>query len=188
MAQNLLFQDKHMTLFPSYKLKHTAWIILLGVIFLGILSGCGPSVRIHTDQDDSARFDQYVTYSFLDFTEGNKKTISEIELNRIRTEFAREIESRGLKFTEKEKDGDVSVQITVFHRQAMDNNSRSPRRYAYMERALAVDFYDNQTMTHVWHCAAVGELVYDPTERAYELPKVVAKIFEKYPLKSSTHN
>jgi hypothetical protein len=64
VAQNLLFQDKQMTLFPSYKLKPTAWIILLGAIFLGILSGCGPSVRIHTDQDDSARFDQYVTYSF----------------------------------------------------------------------------------------------------------------------------
>ena len=171
-----------MTLFPLYKLKPTALIILLGAIFLGILSGCGPSVRIHTDQDDSARFDQYVTYSFLDFTEGNEKTVSEIELNRIRTAFAREIESRGLKFTEKEKEGDVSVQITIFHRQAMDNYSRSPRRYVYMERALAVDFYDNQTLTHVWHCAAVGELVYDPTERAYELPKVVAKIFEKYPL------
>jgi len=171
-----------MALLSPYNLKSTTWIILLGAISLGFLSGCGPSVKIYTDKDDSARFDQYATYSFLDFTEGNKKTISEIELNRIRTAFAREIESRGLKFTEKEKEGDVSVQITVYHRQAMDNSYSSPRRYAYMERALAVDFYDNQTLTHVWHGAAVGELEYDPTERAGELPNVIAKIFEKYPV------
>ena len=171
-----------MTLFTPYKLRSTTWIILLWAISLGFLSGCGPSVRIYTDKDESGRFDQYATYSFLDFTEGNKKTISEIELNRIRTAFAREIESKGLKFTEKEREGDVSVQITVFHRQAMDNDYYSPRRYVYMERALAVDFYDNQTLTHVWHGAAVGELVYDPTERAGELPSVVTKIFERYPL------
>ena len=170
-----------MTLLPLYKLKPTAFIVLMGSFFLGILFGCGPSVKIHTDKDEAVRFDQYVTYSFLDFTEGNKKTISEIELNRIRTAFSKEIESRGLKFTEQERGGDVSVQITVFHRQAMDNYYSSPRRRVYMERALAVDFYDNQTLTHVWHCAAVGELVYDPTERAGALPSVVAKIFENYP-------
>ena len=177
-----------MALLTPYKLKPTTWIILLGAISLGFLSGCGPSVRIYTDKDESARFDQYASYSFLDFTEGNKKTISEIELNRIRTAFAREIEKRGLKFIENEREGDVSVQITVFHRQAMDNDHYSPRRYVYMERALAVDFYDNQTLTHVWHGAAVGELVSDPTERAGELPNVVAKIFERYPQKSTTHN
>lgn len=170
-----------MTKLTLYKVKPTAWIILLGVISLGFLSGCGASVRIYSDKDESARFDQYATYSFLDFTEGNKETVSEIELNRIRTAFAREIEKRGLKFVEMEREGDVSVQVTVFHRQAMDNDYYSPRRYVYMERALAVDFYDNQTLTHVWHGAAVGELVYDPTERAGELPTVVAKIFERYP-------
>jgi hypothetical protein len=163
-------------------------MIFLGLISMVWLSGCGPSVRIYSDKDETARFDQYATYSFLDFTEGNKKTISEIELNRIRAAFASEIEKRGLKFVEKEREGDVSVQITVFHRQAMNNDYYSPRRYVYMERALAVDFYDNQTLTHVWHGAAVGELEYDPTDRAGELPIVVAKIFKRCPLLSTTHN
>lgn len=171
-----------MILSPPNKLKYTAWIVMFAVISLGFLSACGPSVRIYSDQDESARFDQYATYSFLDFTEGNKETVSEIELKRIRTEFAKVIESKGLKFTEQERGGDVSVQITVYHRQAMDNYYGSPRRYVYMERALAVDFYDNHSLVHVWHGAAVGELVYDPGERAGELPRVIAKIFEKYPL------
>ena len=34
----------------------------------------------------------------MDFTEGNKKTITGMELERIRVAFARELEQRGLEF------------------------------------------------------------------------------------------
>jgi hypothetical protein len=161
-------------------------ILLLGVLFSGFLTGCGPGVRIYTDVDEEARFNEYQTYSFLEFSEGNQKTITGMELERIRTAIAREIETKGLRFVEKE--GDVSVQITVYHRQGIDAYYHSPRRYNYMERALAVDMYDNLIRKHVWHGAAVGELVYNPSSRAEELPLVVAKIFERYPLGASTQN
>lgn len=161
-------------------------ILFLGILFSGFLTGCGPGVRIYSDIDEEARFDQYKTYSFLDFTEGNQKTMTGMELERIRTAIAREIETKGLSFVEKE--GDVSVQITVYHRQGIDAYYYSPRRYNYMERALAVDMYDNLIRKHVWHGAAVGELVYNPGARAEELPLVVSKIFERYPVGTSTHN
>jgi len=35
----------------------------------------------------------------------------------------------------------------------------------------------------VWHCAAVGELEYDPQKRASGLPELVTLIFEKYPVR-----
>jgi hypothetical protein len=143
-------------------------------------------VRIYSDVDEEGRFTAYKTYSFLEFTEGNKKTITGMELERIRTAIAREIETRGLHFVDK--DGDVSVQITVYHRQGVDAYYYSPRRYNYMERALAVDMYDNLSRKHVWHGAAVGELVYNAASRAEELPLVVAKIFERYPVEASTQN
>ncbi|MEN8202933.1 MAG: DUF4136 domain-containing protein [Bacteroidota bacterium] len=161
-------------------------ILILGILFSGFLPGCGPGVRIYSDVEDEGRFDQYKTYSFLEFTEGNKKTITGMELERIRIAIAREIELRGLSFVEKE--GDVSVQITLYHRQAMDNYYYSPRRYNYMERALAVDMYDNLLRKHVWHGAAVGELAYDPSSRTEELPVVVTKIFERYPVEAPTYN
>ena len=145
-----------------------------------VLLGCGSSVRIFTDIDDAGQFEQYGSYSFLDFTEGNLETITGMELERIRVAIARELERRGLEYVEK--DGDVSVKITVYHRQALDGFYRSSWRYNYLERALAVDVYDNVTRKHVWHGAAVGELVYDPQERAERLPEVAAMIFEKYPV------
>lgn len=156
-------------------------LIFLSMVFL---SACGSSVRIYSDIDDGGRFDQYASYGFLEFSEGNKKTISGMELERIRVAFARELEGRGLKFAEK--DGDVSVQITVYHREAAQASyGYYPSRYNYMERAVAIDLYDNQTRKHVWHCAAVGELEYDPQKRATGLPELVAKIFEKYPIQAA---
>lgn len=167
------------------KLKVGA-ILILGILSLGFLSGCGPGVRIHSDVDEEGRFNEYKTYSFLEFTDGNKKTITGMELERIRVAIAREIELRGFTFVEE--DADVSVQITVYHRQAIDSYYYSPRRYNYMERALAVDMYDNLTRKHVWHGAAVGELAYDASSRAEELPGVVAEIFGRYPVEAPEYN
>lgn len=155
-------------------------IIPLWILSMILLSGCGSSIKLYSDIDDSAMFDQYTTYSFMEFSEGNKKTITGMELERIRVAFAREIESRGLTFVEE--NGDVSVKITVYHRQAADGYYG---RYHYMERAIAVDMYENQSRKHIWHCAAVGELEYDPGEREAGLPLLVAKIFERYPIQAT---
>jgi len=153
--------------------------LLILIAGMSLLNGCGPAVRIYSDVDQSGDFNVYRTYNFLEFTEGNKKTISGMELERIRVAFAGELEKNGLVYAGE--DADVSVQITVFHRESMDRYYYSPYRRNFMERAITVDMYDNQTRRHVWHCAAVGELVYDPGERAEQLPEVVATIFDKYP-------
>jgi len=145
-----------------------------------MLGGCGSSMRIYTDQDPGGRFDQYQSYSFMDFTEGNKKTIPGMELERIRVAMARELEKRGLEFVEQ--GGDVSVKVTVYHRQALDRYYWHYNRYVYMERAIALDMYDNQTQKHVWHCTAVDELENDAEKRARDLSQVAASMFEKYPV------
>lgn len=154
-------------------------IVPMWILLTVLLSGCGPSIRLYSDMDDSARFEQYTTYSFLEFSEGNLKTVTGIELERIRVAFAKAIESRGLTFTEE--NGDVSVKITIFHRQAADGYGYWGV-YNYMERAVSVDMYDNQSMKHIWHCAGVSELVYDSEERAAQLPQLVTRIFERYPI------
>ena len=153
------------------------------VASLVLLTGCGASVRVFTDIEDTGNFEQYTTYNFLDFTEGNKKTIPQMELERIRVAIARELEKRGLDYMEK--GADVLVKITVYHREAKNHFYYYPGSYHYMERAIAVDMYENPTKKHVWHCAAVGELIYDPAERAERLPEVAAKMFENYPVQSS---
>ena len=161
--------------------------ILFPVLFaVGLLWACTAPIRVYTDVDESGTFDSYTTYSFMDFTEGNQKTITGMELERIRVAFAREIEQHGLRFVEE--NGDVFIQITVYHREATDRYYYYPGRYNYMERAIAVDLYDNQTLKHVWHGTAVGELENDPAKRGEELPGVVAKIFAEYPVQGPGAN
>jgi hypothetical protein len=152
----------------------------IAVLAMALLSGCATPVHIYTDLDRTVPFDQYSTYNFLEFTEGNLKTIPGMELERIRVTVARELENHGLTFSEK--DADVSVQVTVYHREAVDGYYYGPYGYHYLERALAVDMYDNKSRKHVWHCAAVSELVSDPDKRAEQLPGLVAEIFRKYPV------
>ena len=149
---------------------------------LAFLSACGSSTRIYSDRDDSATFDQYATYNFMDFSEGNLKTITGMELERIRVAFAKELESRGLTYSEE--NADVSVKIVVYHREAARGFGYSGI-YNYMERAISIDMFDNLSKKHVWHCAAVGELENDPEVRAAELSSQVAKIFERYPVPAS---
>ena len=97
--------------------------------------------------------------------------------------FARELEQKGLTFSEEK--ADIAVQLTVYHREAVDGYYSYSRRYHFMERAISIDIYDNGVMKHVWHCAAVDKLESDPEERAAQLPGLVAEMFEKYPLLAS---
>jgi hypothetical protein len=152
----------------------------LSLLSLVLLASCGPSVRLYSDRDHETSFEQYETYNFIDFSDGNKRTISGMELERIRVAFARELESHGLSFSEENPD--VSVKIIVYHREASRGIGYSGI-YHHMERALSIDMYDNHSMKHVWHCAAVEELQPDPERRAEELPLVVARMFERYPVR-----
>ena len=133
----------------------------LWILSLILFTSCGSTVGIYSDMDESAMFDQYTTYNFLDFREGNQ------------------LERRGLSYVEE--NADVAVKITVYHREAVRGYAYAGR-YFHMERAISIDMYDNQSKKHVWHCAAVGELEYDPEERAASLPELVAKIFARYPM------
>lgn len=160
--------------------------VLLAMVSLVFLSACGPSVRIYTDLENTAPFDSYKTYTFLDFTDGNKKTITGMELERIRVAFAREVESRGFMFSEENPD--VTIQLTVYHRQAMDRSYYYYPTRSYMERAIALDMFDVRTQKHVWHASAVGELAGDPLVRAENFPKVAAAIFEQYPVQAEASN
>ena len=158
--------------------KRIHFLLLVSLI---LLTSCGAGYHIYSDQEQGADFTKYKSYNFLDFTDGNKKTITGMELERIRVAFAREIEKQGLKF--KAENSDVSFQIIVYHRKAVDPFRYPPYRQ-YTERALAIDMYDNQDKKHIWHGAAVGEVNYDPEVRAEKLPEVVAAIFGKYPLQA----
>jgi len=163
--------------------------ILVALTF--VLQGCGSSMRVFHDSDPTADFTKFSTYNFLQWTDGNLKTINELERERLKVAFARELENHGLVY--KSENADVSVQITVYHKERTDVNysyspyyhpyyAHPPRTYNYLERAISIDIYDNSLRKHVWHSAAIGELDYNPQERDKNMPVVTGKMFENFPL------
>lgn len=147
-----------------------------------LLHSCGNAFRVFHDQDPTVAFDQYSTYSFLDWTDGNLNVISGMELERIRTAVARELEKKGLEY---QPDGaDLKVKITVYFREKRDHSYSFyyPRSYNYIEQALAMDLFDAESKKHIWHSAVVGEVGKTPEIRAEKLPVQVAEMLEEFPL------
>ena len=159
--------------------------LLSGLFALLFLSGCASSVRVFHDLDPNATFDQYKTYSFLEWTDGNARTVTEIEREKIRIAIAREIEAKGYTF--QEGASDIKIELTVYFRNARRHYHHHygfPRsNYNYIERALSVDMFEGATKKHVWHSAAVGDVGSDPQERSEELPEIAMKLFEDYPVR-----
>ena len=65
-------------------------LIISGLFAILFLTACGSSLRVFHDLDPAATFDQYKTYSFLDWTDGNMRTIGEAEREQIMVAIARE--------------------------------------------------------------------------------------------------
>lgn len=159
-------------------MRHIAKFILP---LLLLLTGCGNTFRVYHDYDHEVDFSKYETYTFLDWTEGNKEVITGMERERIRTAFARELEQMGFEYVEQA--ADIDVKITVYFREARRPvyGFYYPDFYSYVERALAVDLFEGNTKRHIWHSAAVGEVEQSPEERAEELPELVRSMFKSFP-------
>lgn len=158
-------------------------MFITSIFVVLFLSGCGSSVSVYHDLDPSATFDQYKTYSFLRWTDGNIRTISEADRELMRVAIAREIE--GMGYTFQAKDADIKIQLTVYFQVP---RSRYHHNYGYIgpvyrgrERALSVDLFEGTSKKHVWHSAAVGFVGSTLKDGPDELPSVAAKLFEEYP-------
>lgn len=161
------------------------FIFVSGLLAILFFSGCGSSVRVFHDLDPDAAFGQYMTYSFLDWTDGNIRTISDIDREKIRVAIAREVEAKGYTF--QEGDSDVKIQITVYFRNAGHHYHHyygfPGMAYNFMERTIAVDMFEGGSKDHIWHSAAIGNNFNDPREWDDELPEISMKLFEDYPVR-----
>lgn len=187
MAQNL----RHVRMFLHLKDVKMKRVVFASALLLAMLmTGCAPALRVYHDLDSQTDFSAYKTFSFSDWTDGNKKTINQMELGRIRAAVQNEMESRGLKFVES--GGDLKVAVTVYHREAVSGSSYpygyyyyygpySGGNYHYIERAITVDLYDATSDKQIWHSAVVGEIERDPERRAADFPRAAELLFRDYP-------
>ena len=176
------------------KVLQTISLLLLVVV----ISSCS-SVRVASDYDSKADFDQYKTFAF--FKGGiDKAEISDLDKRRILRAIESELMARG--FT-KSENPDMLVSIFTKSNQRVNvyNNAwgagawgwggfgpgwgwgwnRQPTVSTRTEGVLYVDFIDANKKELVWQGMGTGYLAQGRERKEARIKEFVTKIMEKYP-------
>jgi len=189
----------------KFSIRSLVTMVLAGAAWI-ILSGCesGPSVR--ADFDKSADFAQYKTFGFASplgtDRAGYKTIVSQYLTGAARTE----LEARGLKYTETSPQLIVNFNAKLSDKMRVDTMPApamgmgyygyrggfySPwPAYAsdtvvtnYTEGTLNIDVVDIARKQMIWEGVAVGSVSEKDSDKLQPaIQKVVAKVFEKYPV------
>jgi len=171
-------------------------IKFLPLLFLFVLASCS-SVRVASDFDKNADFNQYKTYAF--FKSGiDKVEISDLDKRRILTSIDRELAAKG--FT-KSENPDILVNIFTKSRQQVDVTQfnagwgygwgwgwnpwmwggRNTTVSTSTEGTLYIDLVDAKKKELVWQGEGVGVLTQNSKKKEERIQEFVQKILATYP-------
>jgi hypothetical protein len=173
-------------------------IKIIPVLFLFILSSCGPSINVYSDFERSTDFSQYKTYAFHKKSI-DKVQISDLDKKRILQAIDYELGKKGMT---KSETPDLLINIFTKEREEVDVNQYYNgwgygwRGYGYgypyywggypyvstsVEGTLFIDFIDTKKNELVWQGEGVGYLTQDRSKKEAVINEFVAKILMQYP-------
>lgn len=171
-------------------------IRILPLLLLFALASCS-SVRVASDFDKNADFNQYKTYAF--FKSGiDKVEISDLDKRRILAAIDTQLAAKG--FT-KSENPDLLINIFTKSRQQVDVNQfnagwgygwgwgwnpwmwggRSTSVSTSTEGTLYIDLVDAKKKELVWQGEGVGVLTQNMSKKEERIQEFVQKIMAKYP-------
>ncbi len=169
------------------------------VLLLLVVTSC-VSVRVASDYDKNANFNNYKTFAF--FRTGiDKAEISDLDKRRILHAIEVELLAKG--FT-KSENPDLLISIFTKSREKINiyNNGYGPYGYGYgwgwspyywghnyygnnvttsTEGTLYIDLIDAKKKELVWQGMGTGYLTKNMDKKIERIKEFVAKIMEKYP-------
>lgn len=171
-------------------LKITTVLILLAVV----MTSCS-SVRVASDYDQQANFNQYQTFAF--FKPGiDKAEISDLDKRRILRAIEDEMLAKG--FTKSEN---PDLLVSIFTKTKENINIYQNNMYGYYgwgwhpwywgagpntvnttsEGTLYIDLIDADEKELVWQGMGTAALAKDVDRKQERINEIVSKILEKYP-------
>lgn len=171
-------------------------IKVIPVLMLVVLVASCSSVRVASDYDKNANFNQYKTFAFYK-TGIDKAEINDLDKRRILRAIESELMAKG--FTKSETP-DLLVSIFTKSREKVNvyNNGFGPYGYGWgwspyywnsgyssvstsTEGTLYVDLIDANKKELVWQGMGVGYISQSMEKKEERIKEFVAKIMEKYP-------
>ena len=173
-------------------------IKIVSILVLTIIMASCSSVRVATDYDQTANFNQYKTFAF--YKPGiDKAEISDLDKRRILRAIESELMARG--FT-KSENPDLLVSIFTKSQQRVDvyNNNwgfggwgwggfgpwgwgwnQQPMVSTRTEGTLYIDLIDSSKKELIWQGMGTGYLTQKMEKKDERIREFVSKVMEKYP-------
>jgi len=171
------------------------------MLFTGILFG-----QVKSDYDKTVDFSKYKTFTFKGWAENSDKILNDLDKNRILEAFKTELNSRDLTRNDENPDVAITLYIVVEQKSSttaytnynggmgygygrwgwgmgMGSSTTSYSQNDYLEGTVVIDFYDNNTKKLVWQGIITQTVTENPKKRDKNIPKAVAKLMYKYPVK-----
>ncbi len=191
------------------KVKADYIILILTVI---LLSGCS-ATKVVSDFDGTEDFTQFKTYEFAGWANDSDQLLNRFDRERIEQAFVEEGRKRGMEPVKENGDVIVSLFITAQQRTqqtahttstgTMMGGPRMGRRgmgapgwgwgmghsttvineTEYLEGSLMIEMYDVEDQKLIWQAIGTKTISDNPQKRAQGIPKKVAAIMRKYPVK-----
>ncbi len=185
-----------------HRLSLTIRVLLLTLL----LTACASGPTIIANQDPSADFSTYKTYSFVDPLSTDRAGASGLLSGFLIKSTSEELEARGMK--RAWPDPDLLIDFVVSAQQKISSSSQ-PSGTATMHRGrggygtgggysmsmstttatqktegtVAIDVIDRKRKQVVWEAAATGRVTEKTRDNLQTaVPMVVAEIFERYPV------
>ena len=172
--------------------------LLPAILLLMVVSSC-TSVRVASDYDKNANFNDYKTFAFFK-TGIDKAEISDLDKRRILRAIEAELLAKGLT---KSENPDMLVSLFTKSREKVNiyNNGWGPYGYGWgwspwywggygyggtsvstsTEGVLYIDLIDAKKKELVWQGMGTGYLSKNMEKKEERIKEFVSKIMEKYP-------
>lgn len=185
---------------------------LLGLALIVMaLSSCD-SVKVSADYDKTVDFTKYKTFEYYGWAQESDKILNQLDKDRIEKAFGEEFRKRGLSYVESGGDLIVTLFIVVEQKteqQATTTgmggayggyyggyygygpgygwgggySTTTISEYNYVVGTLVCDVFDKAEEKLIWEGIGSGTVDENPQSRDKNIPRSVAKIMYKYPVK-----
>ena len=164
---------------------------IFGILMLLAFTSCN-TVRVSSDYDRNANFDQYKTFAF--HQQGLKDlNMNDLDKRRVVEAIGKTLMSKGMSAATAETNADLVINLSAKNKTRVNVDpyydpwwggpywGRSQRISQYKEGTLILDFIDRRQNTLVWQGVGVGLNVSDIESKAAKIPVAVEEILAKYP-------
>ena len=183
-------------------------ILFTAVLYL-TLTAMSFGQKVTANFDGDADFSKYKTVAFIGWQDGSETIVNDIDKKRLYAAIESEFKLRDLAFVDSGGDIALSLYIVIDQKTSttaytnyyggMGYGGYGRTRYGgmgwgggastttyhesdYLVGTVVFDVYDESTQKLVWQGVSTGTLK-DPKKREKSIPKGVAKLMKKFPVK-----